>query len=152
MAEVSLVTKEMRDAVGVEREPFVIQIDRWLVRLFAEAVGDHNPLYLDEEFAKQTRFAGTIVPPGLFSALLMLGKHNELPFSMPVKRVLDGGTGFEFLKPARVGDVLTVRSKLVDIRERETRLGKTLFLSLETSWTNQTNEVVAISRSLRISY
>lgn len=152
MGEASLVTKEMRDAVGVEWEPFVIQIDKWLVKLFLDAVGDYNPLYTDEEFARKTRFGGTIAPPSLFNTALMRNEQTELPFPMPVMRMLDGGGDFEFFKPVRVGDVLTARTKLANIKEREGRVGRMVFLDIETTWTNQNKEVVVIGHAIRICY
>ena len=152
MGEASIVTKEMRDAIGVEWEPFVIQIDKWLIKLFTDAVGDSNPIYTDEESAKKTRFGGTIVPPGLFNAALMRNEQTELPFPIPMQRLLDGGGDFEFLKPIRVGDVLTAVTKLASINEREGRVGKMAFLTLETTWKNQRNEVVVVGRAVRICY
>ena len=43
MAEESVITQEMRDAIGVESEPTWLEIDKLQVRMFARAVGhtDH---------------------------------------------------------------------------------------------------------------
>lgn len=152
MGEASVITKEMRDAIGVEWEPFTLQIDKWLVKLFTDAVGDFNPLYVDEKAAKKTRLGGTVAPFSLLNSAVMRNEQTELPFPMPLKRMLDGGGSFEFYKPFRAGDVLTARTKLADIKEREGKAGKMAFIDIETTWTNQRQEVVAVGHAIRICY
>ena len=76
----------------------------------------------------------------------------ELPFELPVTRLLDGGGDWEYFRPIRPGDVLTVVTKLVDIRERAGRMGTMVFLVSELTWRNQRNELVARSRGTSIRY
>ncbi len=52
MADDSVITDEMKAADGVESEPSVYEIERSSIRRWAEAIGDTNPLYRDEEYAK----------------------------------------------------------------------------------------------------
>ncbi len=44
-------------------EPLVIHITRNAIREFAEAINDPNPLYQDEEAARQQGYASVIAPP-----------------------------------------------------------------------------------------
>src|SRR6059058_4155425 len=49
------------------------------IQKFADASGDHNPLHLDDEFAKSTRF-GRRIAHGMFSASLISAViANQLP-------------------------------------------------------------------------
>ncbi len=52
MAEEPLITEEMRAAVGVESEPWTLEVDKTMVRMFARAVGYTDPLFYDEAFAQ----------------------------------------------------------------------------------------------------
>ena len=49
MTEESVITQQMRDAVGVESEPITHDVERGAIIKFAQAIGDTNPLYNDEE-------------------------------------------------------------------------------------------------------
>ena len=71
---------------------------------------------------------------------------------MPMKRRLDGGGEWEFYKPIKLGDGITVTSKIVDYTEREGRMGNMLFAITEITWKNQDGEVVAKSKGTSIRY
>ena len=49
--------------VGCRSEPVANVVEKGAVRKFAEAIGDPNPLYVDEEAAKASRYGGLIAPP-----------------------------------------------------------------------------------------
>ena len=49
--------------IGQRSEPIVNVVEREAVRKFAEAIDDPNPLYVDEEAAKASRYGGLIAPP-----------------------------------------------------------------------------------------
>ncbi len=49
MAEGSSGIEGLRDKIGMEREVGVYEIEKGMIRKFALAVGDPNPLWQDEE-------------------------------------------------------------------------------------------------------
>ena len=146
MAEESPITEEMRKAMGTELNRFAFDVEKVLVRRLLDCIDDPNPLWKEA------------VPPSLFITAFAEGgffteeRIAELPFKMPVSRTLDGGAEWEFLHPARLGDTITGVRKLAEFREREGRLGRMLFITLETTLTNQRNEVVVKGRATGIFY
>ncbi|MHB8576991.1 MAG: FAS1-like dehydratase domain-containing protein, partial [Dehalococcoidia bacterium] len=66
MAEESVstvITQEMRDAIGVESEPSTSEIDKTSVRMFARAVGHTDPVFYDEDEAKRRGYRSLPAPP-----------------------------------------------------------------------------------------
>src|SRR5437588_12854600 len=63
MAEGGLITQEMRDAIGVEADPWTVEVDKTAVRMFARAVGHTDPVFYDEEEAKRRGFRSLPAPP-----------------------------------------------------------------------------------------
>jgi len=154
MAQDSVITDEMRSLVGVESEPSVYEIEREPIRRWAEAIGDSNPLYHDEEYAKKCGYDSIIAPPGFvgnYDFPVKVGKSARRVRS-PLTRNLNGGNEYEFFKTVCAGDILTATTKLADIREREGRMGKMLFVVYETTFRDEKGEVVAKSRNTGISY
>lgn len=156
MAQDSVITDEMRSLVGVESEPSVFEIEKEAIRRWAEAIGDANPLYHDEEYARKSQYGGIIAPPGFIGNYVYPVKVGKpaprvpSPFSMG----LAGGNEYEFFKPIRAGDVLTATTKLADLYERQGRpeIGRMLFQVVETTYKDQKGEVVAKARFTSISY
>ena len=154
MTKDSVITEEMRQMIGVESEPSVFEIEKEPIRRWAEAIGDPNPLYHDEEYAKKCGYDSVIAPPGFVAQYAYpVKKGGSSPrIKNPFTRNLNGGNEYEFFKPVQAGDVLTATSKLSDLFEREGRLGKMLFQIAETTFKNQKGEVVAKARYTGISY
>lgn len=76
------------------------------VRRFAELTGDFNPVHVDPAFARRTSFGKPIVHGMLSASFIstMIGMLLPGPGALWVSQTL------EFLQPAYVGDVLTVRA------------------------------------------
>ena len=66
------------------------------------------------------------------------------------ERQLAGGIEVEFFTELRPGDVLALRTKIVDMYERPGKSGPMVFIIQETTFTNQRNERVAVERMTRI--
>jgi acyl dehydratase len=144
------VTDEVRKQIGMTGEPRTVEIERGAMRRFAEAIGDTNPIFNDDKEARSTRFGGMIAMPTFFRSLGTT--VPEVKLNMPQYRGLDGGSDWEYFEPVRPGDRITVQSKLADLRESEGRLGTMVFITAETSYTNQHGVVCAIQRSTGIRY
>jgi hydroxyacyl-ACP dehydratase HTD2-like protein with hotdog domain len=75
-----------------------------------------------------------------------------MPFQSPYKRVLNGGTDFEYYEPICAGDVLTATTKITDIVERAGSMGPMLFITSETIYKNQQGRAMAKFRGTLIQY
>ena len=62
-----------------------------------------------------------------------------------------GSNDYTFYQPVRSSDRITVRWKIVDIYERETRTsGKLVFVESEARYYNQKGELLALNRETNI--
>ncbi|MDO8670410.1 MAG: MaoC family dehydratase N-terminal domain-containing protein [Dehalococcoidia bacterium] len=150
MAEVSLITDEMRALIGIESEPGIDEIEKGAIRKFADALGDTNPLYHDEEYAKKTKYGGIIAPPTFFCTL-QPGPGKELN-APQLTRKLNGGSEFEIFQVLRPGDVISTTVKLAELTERDGKMGKMLFRTIELTYKNQKGELVGKGRNTLILY
>ncbi len=73
-------------------------------------------------------------------------------FSIPYRRVLNGGTEFEYFDTVCAGDVLTSRGKISGFNERKGSMGPMLITTRETTYTNQDGKVVAKGYGTAIQY
>lgn len=152
----SLLTPEVLKAVG-RTETFTAPeaLGEAAIRYFALAIDDRNGLYLDSEYAAESRYRGIVAPPTFICETLqyMAGPPNEdgyigfdwrLPF--PPHRMIRGGNDYEFFEAARPSDVLTVTWTLTEVYERETRRGLMLFAISEIEYRNQHGTLLARNR------
>lgn len=135
-----------------ENEAFVAKcpVDASEIRRYALAVEDANPLYIDDEYARTTRWKGVIAPPtfvhtcGGASALVWV--HVDGTDEWPHGNLF-AGSDFEFYLPIRVGDKITPTSKITNVVEKVGKfVGPIAFVTAETSYRNHRGELVAIWR------
>ena len=144
------VTEEARKQIGKTGESRTYEVERGAIRRFAEAIGDDNPLFNSEREARGTRFGGIIAPPTFYRSLM--APIPEVSLGMESSGGLDGGSDWEYFRPIRPGDRITVQTKIADLRESDGRLGPMVFITTETSYTNQFGELCALQRSTGIRY
>jgi acyl dehydratase len=161
VSDMLLTLEDMQAYVGTEAKPHVLHVEKELVRRFVEAIQDPNPLWTDEEYAKGTRYGGTIVPPQIFCAIMTIARCSPetgkipIPVSeapLPRENVLEGEEMWEFFRPLRVGDVITSHTRLADVKLREGRLGEMFILVYEAETTNQDGALVARSTNTLVNY
>jgi len=110
---------------------------------FAEALGETNPLYTDEEAAAQGPYGGLVAPP---TFVTRLRPQKMTPEYMPRfgKVGFDGGRDVESFTPVRPGDALKMVSTIHDVYEKTGRSGSMYFIVLRNEITNQNGEKVAL--------
>jgi len=154
MPEFTVVTEEMKRAIGSLINVNITEIEKGLIKELVESVGDFNPLWSDEEYARKCGYSVNIAPPSLFFTVRLDGSPPAscIPFDLPLKRPLDGGGEWEFYKPVRAGDIIVTVRKLANVYEKRSKLGTLLFITFESTYINQKGETVAKARYQAIRY
>lgn len=137
--------------IGHELGPSVLTLERGRLRFFAKAIGETDPIYLDESAARDAGYADLPAPPTfLFSAELDSGAMFALldRLGVPHQKVLHGEQCFEYLAPLVAGDTVTVSSRVKNIYDKKG--GALEFIELESSVANQRGETVARLRSVTV--
>ena len=126
MAEYEIITPEMQAIIGVESEPWTLEVDKLQIRLFARAVGYTDPLYYDEAFAQAQGYRSLPCPPHYLGTPIFNPADSDPTFggarsrrarlNHGLKRVLNGGTEIEMFDTICAGDALTATCKIVDLR------------------------------------
>lgn len=154
MAQQSILTDEIRREIGYQTEPIIIEVDKTLLRLFTQAVGDINPLWTDDAEARKGPYGGIIAPPSLLCSSMATSynlPYAHIPALQPMRR-LDGGGEWEFYRPIRLGDTITATASLHDMTEKRGRLGPMVIVTSEITWHNQRQALVARAYTTAIRY
>ena len=103
-----------------------------IIRGFADLLGDHNPVHLDDDFAQSTRFGRRIAHGMIAGSLIstVLGVHLPGPGTIYLSQSL------KFLAPVYLGDTITARVEVTALRQ-----GRNV-ATLTTLCKNQNGETV----------
>lgn len=127
----------------VEAGPFPVTREHILA--FTQAVGETNPLYTDDEAAREAGYGSVIAPP-TFINLFIIGSNRPDP------KIQHGTLGFfasqalESYLPVKPGDTLRLFTSLEDVYAKTGRSGTMVFAVWKTEVINQKAEVVAVAR------
>jgi acyl dehydratase len=137
--------------VDLNPQRFVVEATRDNIKNFADAIGDANPLWINEDYARKSRFKGITAPP-VFIINVNHGSAPSLtPFGKPLPTdlgLLYTGAELEFFRPIRLGDSFTVKGKSTGIERKESKsLGPMLFATGEVSYYNQRRELIGTIRA-----
>ena len=128
----------MREFHPGQRASVTKTISETDVYTFAGITGDFNPLHVDQEFARRSRF-GERIAHGMLTAGLI---SAVLGMKLPGPGGIFLGQSLKFLKPVRFGDTITAEAEVVSYRS-EKRV-----LTLKTVCTNQNGEQVVEGESV----
>jgi acyl dehydratase len=156
-----MLPQEVLQLIGKTGETVIMDVEKGAIKKFADAVGETNPLYWDEDYAKNTEYGGIIAPPGFFGwpvkwkgPMPMASELRQEAVAIIAQagypRVLDGGIEYEFFSPIPADDTLTAKSVIADIQEREGKTGKMILTILKTTYVNQDGNLVAEERKITI--
>ncbi|WP_338661264.1 MaoC family dehydratase N-terminal domain-containing protein [Pararoseomonas sp. SCSIO 73927] len=111
-----------RDYVGIADKSFIVDVEKGAIRRFCEALGETNPLYLDEEFARRHGYSGVLTPP-TFPTTFRLPAPPPWLAPLTNGAILAGEQGFSYARPIVAGDRLECTLYLKDIQEKVGRSG-----------------------------
>jgi 3-hydroxybutyryl-CoA dehydratase len=115
-----------------------VTITAEMIERFAEATGDHNPIHLDEEYAKGTLFK-TRVAHGMLQAGILSG---ILGTEFPGVGTIYLSQSLKFMKPVFIGDEITFHLKVLECIKERNRV------RLETVCSNQKGQAVVTGEAL----
>lgn len=150
----SLLTPEIAALEGTKRvytapEPFGAAGGRY----FGLAVGDHNPLYSDPEYARAQGLADVTAPLTLITET---NQYAGLPvdpegyaghtwgLDIPNTRQVRGGNSYTFHRRLRPTDVVTATWSIDSVTAKVNRAGaEMLVIASSATYTNQDGELLA---------
>ena len=88
------------------------------IRLFAEVSTDHNPVHLDDSYARDTIFQGRVAHGMLTAALISAVIGEQLPGHGAVYL----GQSLKFMAPVRPGDTVYAEVKVTAIDHAKRRV------------------------------
>ncbi len=118
------------------------QITDTVVRAFAELSGDFNPIHIDEEFAKTTRF-GRRIAHGMISGALL---SAVLGYEFKERKIVYLSQTMRFVAPIFIDDTITATATVLKIREDKP------VVTLETVCTNQDGETTLSGEAVVMIY
>ncbi|HEY7054247.1 MAG TPA: bifunctional MaoC family dehydratase N-terminal/OB-fold nucleic acid binding domain-containing protein [Mycobacterium sp.] len=117
-------------------------IDHWL-----DAMGDKNPVYVDEAAARAAGHPGIVAPPAMIQVWTMFGLSGARPDDDPLGKIItlfdDAGyvgvvatnceqTYHRYLRP---GEEVSVTAELTDVvGPKQTALGEGFFITQKITW------------------
>ncbi|WP_028351680.1 FAS1-like dehydratase domain-containing protein [Bradyrhizobium murdochi] len=152
----ALLTDELKAWIGREvHYPAREELGRASIRYFALAMGDENPLYLDDAYAQEAGHPSVIAPPTLVCETCQYAHRRPDPngyigheWQLPITdcRMIRAGNEYQFMRTVLPEDRISVTWTLEDIVERPSSRGGTqLFVSSVARYKDAAGEVVAIN-------
>ena len=123
------------------------------IRRFAQAIGESNPVHLDEAAARAAGHA-TIVAPPLFCQAMTFedlpidqlpadGSPAELAVPLPAERTVGGGSEYRIHRLVHSGEVVTVTTTLREITVKSGKSGPLYLVVVETEFADATGQPIA---------
>ncbi|QIS08427.1 bifunctional MaoC family dehydratase N-terminal/OB-fold nucleic acid binding domain-containing protein [Nocardia arthritidis] len=122
-------------------------VNQPMINNWVEAIGDTNPIYVDEAAARAAGHPGIVAPPAMAQVWTMPGLNRSRPESDPMDqtfRLLDSAgytsvvaTDYQqtYHRYLQVGEQVSVVNRLSDIRgPKRTALGEGWFITFQMSW------------------
>lgn len=128
--------------IGYRHPPHSVEVERGKLLFFAKAIGEANPLFVDEAAARAAGLPGLAAPPTYaFSLELDQPKPFAILSALGVRldRILHGTQRFIYHVPICAGDRITLQSVVEDIYEKKG--GAMAFIVMRTTATNQRGEI-----------
>ena len=114
--------------IGERSEAVSNVVEKEAVKKFAEAIGDPNPLYVDEEEAQKSRYGRLIAPP-TFPRTFEYGEVESM--GAPGQGFIHGEHRIRYERPLFVGEEVSCYAEVKDYYEKEGREGTLGFLISE---------------------
>lgn len=139
-----------RSAPRLGRDP----VNEPMMHHWLDAIGDRNPIYLDETAAQAAGHPGVVAPPAMIQVWTMMGLGGVRPDDDPLGKIIElfdaaGYVGVvatnceqTYHRYLRPGEQVGISAELTDvIGPKQTALGEGYFVNQKITWTVGDEEV-----------
>jgi acyl dehydratase len=136
--------------IGMKLPVYKATAEAGQLRFFAKAIGETNPIYIDESAARDAGHPGLPLPPTFLFSLEFQIPSNAWRDELGIitSRILHGEETFKYHRMAYAGDTLQFETHIADIYDKKG--GALSFVVRESRVTNQRGEHVADLRSVLV--
>jgi len=127
-----LVVRRYADIAIGDKASDSRKVTEEVVRAFADATGDFNPVHIDAEFAKTSLFKERVAHGMLGAGLISAVLGTKLPGPNTIYLAQE----MKFLAPVKLGDTITAEVEVLE------KIDKPKLLKLKTVVRNQSGTVV----------
>jgi len=134
-------------ALRVEKYLNNVDVTKMAIRSFADGVGDWNPLWRNDEYAKNTSYKGITAPPMFVYSILPAAPQ----FGWRGIGGFNAQNELQFFRPVRPGQHINVTSRYKDFEIKELKDGgKRIYEYEEQTYENEKGELVCIFNQMNI--
>jgi len=153
LAEGRLTPELIKEMEG--KKGLILRIDNYInnvdvtkraIRSFCDGVGDWNPLYRDEEYAKNSPYKGIIAPPFFVYSILPAAPQ----FGFRGLGGFNARNELHFYKPIRPGTHIEPSSQFKDFEIKEGKRGKMVFEYFEQRYVDEQGDLVCLYNQMNI--
>ena len=128
--------------IGKTYPTYTYEVGKEKIKEYAKAIKNLDPYYLDDDFAKKSKYGAIIAPPTfavVFGAYLIEPVFTDKDLNLNMAMLVHGEQELEFLEVVKAGDSITTSAKIVDIKNKE----KLDVISVEIKSKNQHGKEVS---------
>ncbi len=128
--------------------PIIFDIEKQRVKFFSKATGQTDPVYFDEDAAKEKGFPSLLAPPTFLTTVIHEQKNPYQylhDLSIDMKNVLHAGQSYKYHDLVFAGDQITMESKIKNMFDKKN--GSLQFIEFESMFLNQNKKLTAESLS-----
>lgn len=140
-----------RRHIGLSLPPHTVAIELGRLRQFGKAIGETDPIYIDETAAGQAGYRSVPVPP---TFLFCLEMEKPDPFDyltvmgVDIGSILHGEQSFSYHLPVCAGDTVSFQSTISDIYQKKGGLLE--FVIRDTMVSDRAGKLVAEMRTVMV--
>jgi acyl dehydratase len=115
-----------KSLIGKSSEPVYQEIEKGAIRKFARAIGDENPVYYNEEAAKEKGYPSLLAPltfPTTFREI-----EQEWYTKLDKSKLLHAEQEYDYFRRFYAGERLKCIEQVSDVYEKTGRNGKLTFI------------------------
>ena len=138
--------EELRGRVGskFKIDPFHTLICQDTIRHYVDGIGDVNPLFREDPYARQTRYGRLIAPPSWLYSVF----PTWVPQGLRGVHAFHSGNDWTFYKPLLEGDTITPELTFTHFEDKKSQFaGRIIIVHYDDNFYNQHGEIVANAKA-----